>query len=148
MFNILVIHGPNLNLLGIRELSIYGKICLNSVDEKLKGIAINNNAKLECYQSNSEGEIINIIHNAYNNKCDFIIINPAAFTHTSIAIMDSLLATNIPFIEVHISNIFSREKFRNNSYFSSIANGIICGFGVTGYEYALLYAIDVLNRKV
>lgn len=148
MFNILVIHGPNLNLLGMREPNIYGKISLNSVNEKLNKIAIDCNAQLECYQSNSESAIIDKIQSAYFNKCDFIIINPAAFTHTSIAIMDSLLATKIPFIEVHISNIFARDIFRNNSYFSSIANGIISGFGVNGYEYALLYAIEVLNRKV
>lgn len=136
VFKILLINGPNLNLLGKREPIQYGHITLSNLILELNKTAQSLNLILEHFQSNSECEIINRIHCSYNNT-NFIVINPAAFTHTSIALRDALLAVNIAFIEIHLSNIFKREKFRHCSYFSDIAIGMICGFGVDGYHMSL-----------
>lgn len=146
MKQILILNGPNLNMLGIREHNIYGNITLESINNNLIQIANKNNVNLEFLQSNSESELIKRIHNAINNT-DFIIINPAGFTHTSIAIRDALLTVKIPFIEVHLSNIFAREEFRHKSYFSDIAIGVISGFNQYSYDCALNYAINYLMNK-
>lgn len=137
---ILVLNGPNLNLLGVREPGIYGKSGLAEINTGLKKIAEENGIELETFQSNAEFEIINKIHSAMGSV-DYIVINPAAFTHTSVAIRDALLGVKIPFFEVHISNVHAREEFRHHSYLSDIATGVICGFGTDGYEYALRAAI-------
>lgn len=141
--NILVVNGPNLNMLGIREPEKYGHITLDEINNRLKTIAKSAQVELECFQSNSEGEIINKIQNALNNH-DVIIINPAGFTHSSVAIRDAIILTNKPCIEVHLSNIYQREEFRHKSFISDIAIGVISGFGYHGYEMALNYAIDQL----
>ena len=143
---ILVINGPNLNLLGTREPEVYGDKSLDQINQELTNIATKNGCILEACQSNSESELVNIIQNK-SEITDYMIINPGAFTHTSIALRDVLLDVNVPFIEVHISNIFSREEFRKNSYFSDIAQGTISGLGFKGYELALLSAIDYLPKK-
>ncbi|XBC40606.1 MAG: type II 3-dehydroquinate dehydratase [Buchnera aphidicola (Nurudea yanoniella)] len=140
LLNILVINGPNLNLLGEREPNIYGNIKLNELINKLNQEAKILNAKIHHIQSNSESTLINAIHDSKNN-IDYIIINAGAYTHTSIAIRDALLSTNVPFIEVHISNIYSRESFRSHSWLSDISSGVICGFGLDGYLWALKTAI-------
>ncbi len=140
MANILVIHGPNLNLLGTREQSLYGKTTLKSIDQQLKRLAKGHD--LECFQSNAEHEIIDKIHAAKKHKVDVIIINPAALTHTSIALRDALLAVAIPFYEVHLSNIHARETFRHLSYLSDISLGVVSGFGPQGYYGALACAIE------
>ena len=137
MKNILVLNGPNLNLLGSREPDLYGLNSLEEINQQLKNKARQFSFKLEAKQSNSEAELINWIHQAHADKIDFIIINPAAFTHTSIALRDALKAVNIPFIEVHISNIDAREPFRQHSYFSDVAHGVISGFGIVSYHLAL-----------
>lgn len=137
MKKILVLHGPNLNLLGLREPSTYGQITLNQLNEQLENDAKRLNFQLAVRQSNSEGELINTIHQALDHQVDYIIINPAAYTHTSVALRDALLAVQIPFIEVHISNIYARESFRHHSYFSDIATGVISGLGSNGYLLAL-----------
>ena len=133
---VLLINGPNLNLLGQREPDIYGNESLNQLEVKLDTFAKANSIELSCYQSNAEHEIIEQIHSALD-QIDHIIINPAAFTHTSVAIRDALLGVNIPFIEVHLSNIYARETFRHKSYFSDIAQGVTFGFGTLGYQFAL-----------
>ena len=138
---ILLLNGPNLNLLGSREKDIYGNTSLEQLESNLYSIAKSQDCNLVCYQSNAEHELINAIHDAGNNNFNSIIINPAAYTHTSIALRDALVGVDIPFYEVHISNIFSREEFRHHSYFSDKATGVICGLGAAGYEYALLDAI-------
>ncbi|MCO6427611.1 type II 3-dehydroquinate dehydratase [Nitrosomonas communis] len=135
--NILVIHGPNLNLLGIREPEIYGKTTLDDINRKLYEISLAAEARLEVFQSNSEGELINRVQQAMRDETDFIIINPAGLTHTSIALRDALAATGLPFIEIHLSNIYAREAFRQKSYFSDLAIGVISGLGAKGYELAL-----------
>ena len=142
MKTILVLHGPNLNLLGLREPSVYGSESLQQINTQLEVQAQTNHFHLTAKQSNVEGELIQAIHLAYTDKIDYIIINPAAYTHTSIALRDALLAVNIPFIEVHISNIYARESFRHQSYFSDIAEGVISGFGTTGYLLALQAIIE------
>ena len=139
---ILVLHGPNLNLLGMREPEHYGKATLASIDERLLTRAQRAGASLVAIQSNIEGELVNHIQQAHRDGVDFIIINPAAFTHTSIAMRDALAAVAIPFIEVHLSNVFAREPFRHRSYFTDVAVGIISGLGGTGYELALDYALQ------
>jgi 3-dehydroquinate dehydratase II len=140
--SILVLHGPNLNLLGNREPSIYGTVTLNEINRNLANIAAEAGARLVHFQSNAEAELINRIQSARQEQIDFIVINPAAYTHTSIALRDALAATGIPFIEVHLSNIFSREPFRAKSYFSDLACGVITGLGPTGYELALRYVLS------
>ena len=145
MNNILLINGPNLNLLGSREPEIYGSKSLEDIENDLSIIADESGYKLLSFQSNSESEIVDWIHqNA--NTASFLIINPGAFTHTSISIRDAILGTNISFIEVHISNIFSREEFRKESYFSDIAEGVISGLGLKGYELALKAVLEIIKK--
>ena len=141
MAKILVLHGPNLNLLGTREPEVYGAETLQDIVDNLTRYANNKGHELESFQSNAEHLLVDKIQLARTNSTDFIIINPAAFTHTSVAIRDALAAINIPFIEVHLSNVQSRETFRHHSYLSDIAFGIICGLGAQGYELALQAAI-------
>ncbi len=137
MKKILVLHGPNLNLLGLREPSVYGSTTLATLNELLQTHASASGLMLAAKQSNSEAELINAIHQASADKMDYLIINPAGYTHTSIALRDALLAVQLPFIEVHISNIYARESFRQHSYFSDIADGVISGLGTNGYVLAL-----------
>jgi len=146
MSNLLLINGPNLNLLGSREPEIYGSKSLSDIDKELSIIADQNGYELLSFQSNSESEIVDWIHENANDA-EFLVINPGAFTHTSISIRDAILGTDISFIEIHISNIHSREEFRKESYFSDIAVGTISGLGFKGYELAALAAIDFLNKK-
>ncbi len=141
---ILLLNGPNLNMLGVREPGIYGDLSLQAIIDNLHTIAKSFNIDLIDFQSNAEFEIINKIHSVFG-KVDYIIINPAAFTHTSVAIRDALLAVRIPFFEVHISNVHAREEFRHHSFLSDIATGVICGFGPDGYEYALRAAIKKIQ---
>ena len=140
--NILVLHGPNLNLLGSREPEHYGLATLQDIDQRLAARSKQAVVKFAAYQSNLEGELVNRIQQARRDGVDFIIINPAAFTHTSIAMRDALAAVKIPFIEVHLSNVFAREEFRHRSYFTDLAVGIISGLGSKGYELALEYALQ------
>jgi 3-dehydroquinate dehydratase II len=140
--NILVLHGPNLNMLGNREPEIYGAVTLSEINGNLAKIAAEAAIKLAHFQSNAEADLIDRIQAASREKIDFIIINPAAYTHTSIALRDALAASGIPFIEVHLSNIFSRESFRQKSYFSDLARGVITGLGPKGYELALNYVLS------
>ncbi len=139
--NILVLHGPNLNLLGVREPEHYGSATLDAIDQRLATRAQAAGIALASFQSNVEGDLVNRIQQAQREGVDFIIINPAAFTHTSIAMRDALAAVKIPFIEVHLSNVFAREEFRHRSYFSDLAIGMISGLGSKGYELALEYAL-------
>lgn len=145
MATILVLHGPNLNLLGSREPDLYGKKSLEEINQGLMNACIEKKHQLIALQSNSEHTLIDRIHTAKKEGVQFIIINPAAFTHTSIALRDALLGTSIPFIEVHLSNIHGREEFRQSSYFSDIATGVICGFGSLSYELALNAALVQLE---
>lgn len=137
---ILVLNGPNLNLLGQREPEKYGGVTLKQTYERMLALSAELGDDLTFFQSNHEGELIDAIHDAQENKINFIIVNPAAYTHTSIALRDALLAVDIPFIEVHLSNIYQRESFRHHSYFSDIAVGVVSGFGAHGYEMALIAA--------
>lgn len=139
---ILVLHGPNLNLLGMREPGHYGSATLEAINQRLGDRARQSGAMLASYQSNVEGDLVNRIQQAQRDGVDFIIINPAAFTHTSIAMRDALAAVRIPFIEVHLSNVFAREEFRHRSYFTDLAVGIISGLGGKGYELALEYVLQ------
>ncbi len=147
MKNILVLHGPNLNLLGTREPDVYGRVTLDEINAKLAAIAQAKGAKLAHFQSNAEGELVERVHQARGDGTDFIIINPAAFTHTSVALRDALAGVAIPFVEVHLSNVHAREAFRKESYFSDIAVGVISGLGATGYELALQYALQQNARS-
>lgn len=147
MYNILVLHGPNLNLLGEREPSHYGQIGLDAINQQLYEIAQAADHNLIAFQSNAEYKLLEQIHAARHNNINFIIINPAAFTHTSIALRDALLAINIPFIEVHLSNVHAREPFRHHSYFSDIAVGVISGLGAQGYTLALQAALSILSNS-
>jgi 3-dehydroquinate dehydratase-2 len=140
---ILVLNGPNLNLLGTREPEVYGTDSLEDIENSLQSLALKNSMNIDFYQSNSENELIERLHKAKQDSVDYIIINPGAFTHTSIALRDAFLGVDIPFIEVHISNIYSREEFRKKSYLSDISKGLITGLGVAGYEFALL---SILQR--
>ena len=144
--SILVIQGPNLNLLGTREPEVYGKTTLEDIHQRLGEIAKAQSIELNTYQSNHEGELIDRIQKAKQDGVDFIIINPGAFTHTSVALRDVLAGVAIPFTEVHLSNIHQREEFRKHSYLSDIATGVICGLGAIGYELALQAAITRLNK--
>jgi 3-dehydroquinate dehydratase-2 len=145
-FTILVLNGPNLNMLGQREPEIYGHKTLMQIMGDLRVEAAQTNIEIVNLQSNAEHVLIDTIHDAYQ-KVDFIIINPAAFTHTSVAIRDALLSVAIPFIEVHLSNVHAREKFRHHSFFSDCAVGVICGLGAQGYSYALSSAQEWLETK-
>ena len=140
--SILVLHGPNLNLLGVRERGIYGSETLSLINRRLKEKADQVGATLEAMQSNSEGDLVDRVQGCLRKPVDFIIINPAAYTHTSVALRDALTAVKVPFIEVHLSNIHAREPFRRHSYFSDLARGVICGFGPAGYEMALDFALN------
>jgi 3-dehydroquinate dehydratase-2 len=142
MKNILVLHGPNLNLLGSREPSVYGHVTLNEINERLTILAEKNGAKLFCFQSNAEVELVERVQQAQHDGTQFIIINPAAFTHTSVSLRDALAAVGIPFIEVHLSNVFAREAFRKESFFSDLAVGVISGLGAAGYEFAVQFALN------
>lgn len=144
--SILVIQGPNLNLLGTREPEVYGKTTLEDIHQRLGELAKTQSVELSTYQSNHEGELIDRIQKAKQDGIDFIIINPGAFTHTSVALRDALAGVAIPFTEVHLSNIHQREEFRKHSYLSDIATGVICGLGAIGYELALQAAIARLQK--
>jgi 3-dehydroquinate dehydratase-2 len=146
MANILLLHGPNLNLLGKREPEVYGTTTLGEINETLLAQAVTAGHKLDCFQSNAEHELINRIHQAKEEKVNFIIINPGAFTHTSIALRDAFLGVQIPFIEVHLSNVFAREPFRQHSYLSDVAIGVISGLGAQGYSFALQAIDNQLNK--
>ena len=143
---ILVLHGPNLNLLGTREPSIYGAATLDAINTMLAQRAGAAGAELSTYQSNVEGDLVTRIQQAGRDGTEFIIVNPAAYTHTSVAMRDALAAVKIPFIEVHLSNVFAREPFRHHSYFTDLAVGMICGLGARGYELALDYALQAQRR--
>ncbi|MFD1007083.1 type II 3-dehydroquinate dehydratase [Oceanisphaera ostreae] len=145
-FRILLLNGPNLNLLGQREPGIYGQNSLSDIVTQLTQQAAERDITLSHLQSNAEHQLIDAIHQAYGQQ-DFIIINPAAFTHTSVAIRDALLGVNIPFIEVHLSNVHAREPFRHHSYLADKAVGVICGFGASGYEFALEAAARHLSCR-
>ena len=143
---ILLLNGPNLNLLGKREADIYGSMTLDELNSKLIKIADENGCNLDALQSNAEHELINAIHEAPSSGINVILINPAAYTHTSIALRDALLGVKIPFFEIHISDIFSREEFRHKSFFSDIAENTFSGMGIYGYEKALMEAISKFKR--
>ncbi len=145
MATILVLHGPNLNLLGTREPAVYGHTTLADINQALTEKAINAGHHLQALQSNAEYELIDRIHDAKKEGINYIIINPAAFTHTSGALRDALSGVAIPFIEVHLSNVHAREPFRRHSYLSDIADGVICGFGAQSYELALDAALHKLQ---
>jgi 3-dehydroquinate dehydratase-2 len=142
---ILVIHGPNLNLLGTREPEHYGQVTLADINLALARMADGVGVDLESFQSNHEGALVERIHAAHEQGVRAIIINPAAYTHTSVALRDALAAVSIPFVEVHLSNVYSREPFRHHSYFSDLAIGVICGLGHQGYLLALEYLLNKLN---
>jgi len=146
MRRILLINGPNLNLLGQREPDHYGRDTLAAIEERLKARAAARGASLESFQSNAEHELVDRVQALARQPADFVILNPGAFTHTSIALRDALLAVAVPFIEVHLSNVHAREPFRRHSYFSDIAVGSIAGLGAQGYELALAAALDRLDR--
>jgi len=145
MAKILVLNGPNLNLLGTREPAHYGHQTLDDIKKTLVMQVQNTGHQLNFVQSNAEFQLIETIHEAYQNKTDFIIFNPAAFTHTSVALRDAILGVSIPFVELHLSNVYKREDFRHQSFFSDIAIGVISGLGPKGYELALQYAIAHLE---
>lgn len=144
---ILVLHGPNLNLLGSREPEIYGKTTLAAIHKNMEARARVSGLQLETFQSNHEGELVDRVQSARDEGVAFIIINPGAYSHTSIAIPDALKAVGIPYIEVHISNIHARESFRHHSHFSAGAQGVICGLGVQGYDLALDAALQTLSKS-
>ncbi|OCQ52421.1 3-dehydroquinate dehydratase [Photorhabdus australis subsp. thailandensis] len=144
-FHILLLNGPNLNMLGTREPDIYGSLTLDDIVSELSKEAHKLGVKFSHLQSNAEFELINRIHSAQGNT-DFILINPAAFTHTSVALRDALLTVKIPFIEVHLSNVHAREPFRHHSYLSDLAVGVICGLGGDGYSFALQAAVNRLSK--
>lgn len=147
MATILVLHGPNLNLLGEREPAVYGSSTLADINRDLLTQAQTAGHHLLALQSNAEYELVERVQDARNEGVNYIIINPAAFTHTSIALRDALAAVDIPFIEVHLSNIYRREEFRHKSYFSDLASGVICGLGAQGYQLALRAAINNLEQS-
>ncbi len=147
MATILVLNGPNLNLLGSREPEIYGFDTLDTIRESLEPLAANSGHKVDFFQSNAEHELVEKIHAAREDGVAFMLINPAAFTHTSLVLRDALLAAEIPFIEVHLSNVYAREEFRQHSFFSDVAQGIISGLGAQGYELALQAALKHINNQ-
>jgi 3-dehydroquinate dehydratase-2 len=146
MASILVLNGPNLNLLGVREPDVYGRQTLQDIEDRLAEEARALGHRIAFFQSNAEHELIDRIHAAFRDSVDFILINPGAYTHTSIALRDAFQATRIPFIEVHLSNIHAREPFRKHSYLSDIAKGVICGLGTLGYGLALNAALHILEK--
>jgi len=145
MAKLLVLHGPNLNLLGTREPEIYGSDTLADINGRLTKLAKSRRHQLEAMQSNAEHVLIERIHAAKAEAVGYIVFNPGAFTHTSIALRDALLGVGIPFIEVHLSNVHAREDFRQQSYLSDVARGVISGLGAKGYEYAVTFAMDALE---
>lgn len=145
MKRILVLHGPNLNLLGTREPSTYGSVTLADINARLTKLSEDAGVTLECFQTNAEAALVDRIQQAGGERADFIIINPAAYTHTSVAVRDALAAVAIPFVEVHLTNIYAREPFRHHSYVSPLAVGVITGLGPKGYELALEYALQRIN---
>jgi 3-dehydroquinate dehydratase-2 len=147
MAHILLLNGPNLNLLGLREPALYGQVTLAQIHERMAQLAAEAGHRLSAFQSNSEAELIERIHQAPAGHVAFIIVNPAGFTHTSVALRDALLAVRIPFVEVHLSNIHAREPFRRHSYFSDVALGTITGLGAVGYELALRAAAHHLAAQ-
>lgn len=147
MANFLLLNGPNLNLLGKREPQHYGHLTLHDIEIQLTSKAEQQKHTLACFQSNSEGALVDRIHQAMDEQVDFILINPGAYTHTSIALRDALLGTAIPFIEIHLSNVHQRETFRHHSYLSDVASGIIVGLGTLGYELALQAAIHKTQQS-
>lgn len=147
MASLLLLNGPNLNLLGLREPSHYGVQTLKAITDDLEKTTLLAGHNFAAKQSNSESELVEYVHQAYSDQVDFIIINPAAYTHTSIALRDAFSAVAIPFIEVHLSNVHARESFRHHSYFSDIAVGVICGLGAKGYELALQAAVSIMDTR-
>jgi 3-dehydroquinate dehydratase II len=147
MATILVLHGPNLNLLGEREPEIYGQTTLHDINRQLEQMAKDKGHHLLYVQSNAEYELVERVQDARHEGVNFILINPAAFTHTSVALRDALAAVGIPFIEIHLSNVYAREDFRRKSYFSDIAQGVICGLGPQGYELGLLAALRHIEQS-
>jgi 3-dehydroquinate dehydratase-2 len=145
--NVLVLHGPNLNLLGTREPAVYGSTTLPDIDRELQQIAKEAGATLQSLQSNHEGVLIDRVHAARTDGTDFIVINPGAFTHTSVALRDAIAGVAIPFVEVHLSNVHRREPFRHHSYFSDLAEGVIVGLGAQGYGLALKFALSRAPRR-
>lgn len=146
MKKILVIHGPNLNLLGNREIDVYGKVTLNQIDGELRQAASKAKVQLKIVQSNHEGEIVELIGKS-KGRIDAILINPAAYTHTSVAIRDAISATSVPCVEVHLSNIYQREEFRHTSLIAPVAKGQICGFGIMSYVLGLEAAVALIKSK-
>ncbi len=146
MAALLLLNGPNLNLLGSREPAHYGATNLAAIEQQCQNEATQAGHQLACFQSNAEHELVERIQAAYKEGVDFIIINPAAFTHTSVAMRDAFSAVEIPFIEIHLSNIYAREDFRHTSYFSDLAVGVICGLGAQGYSLALQAAIKHIQN--
>ena len=140
--HVLLLNGPNLNLLGAREPERYGTVTLAAIEARLQSQAKERGVKLVAYQSNSEADLVARVQQAAHESVDFILINPAAFTHTSVALRDALAAVRIPFIEIHISNVHAREPFRRHSYLSDLAAGVVSGLGAGGYDLALSYALD------
>ena len=145
--NLLLINGPNLNLLGLREPDIYGLDTLELIEKDLKEKALKENVQLNCFQSNHEGEIVDCIHKSIKSV-DGILINAGAYTHTSIAIRDALLSVEIPYVELHLTNTYAREAFRQNSFISDRAVGLVCGFGVKSYELAMQGLLNYLRRLI
>jgi len=145
--NVLVLHGPNLNLLGTREPAVYGSTTLPDIDRELQQIAKEAGATLQSLQSNHEGVLIDRVHTARTDGTDFIVINPGAFTHTSVALRDAIAGVAIPFVEVHLSNVHRREPFRHHSYFSDLAEGVIVGLGAQGYGLALKFALSRAPKR-
>lgn len=144
MKRLLVMHGPNLNLLGTREPEVYGRVTLQQIDQALSARAQQAGVELLTFQSNHEGLLVDRIQAAAAESIEYVLINPAAYTHTSVAMRDALAGVGIPFVEVHLSNVHRREPFRHHSYFSDLAEGVICGLGWKGYLYALEFALERL----
>ena len=140
--SLLVLHGPNLNLLGLREPEVYGRTTLDEIDASLRSLAAGRGAALVTFQSNHEGALVDRIHATRGDGTDFIVVNPAALTHTSVALRDALTGVALPFVEVHLSNVHRREPFRHTSYLSDVAVAVICGLGAAGYRAAVSFAID------
>ena len=145
MPTILLLNGPNLNLLGTREPEKYGSMTLNGIEEQVSSVLSEQNIECETFQSNSEGELVDWLYQ--HRKADFLLLNPGAFTHTSVGLRDAVLCIKIPFLEIHLSNVNQREKFRHHSYFSDIAIGTLVGLGVKGYLLAAQFAVDFIEQK-
>lgn len=147
MRRLLVLHGPNLNLLGTREPEVYGRVTLSEIDQALMARAKEAGVELATFQSNHEGQLVDRVQAARAEGVEFVLINPAAYTHTSVALRDALAGVGIPFVEIHLSNVHRREPFRHHSYFSDVAEGVICGLGWKGYLYALEFALERLASQ-